>query len=229
MENASKALIMAAGVLIALMILGALLLMFSNLSNYQETNTQGTREAQVVEFNNQFETYNRQDIRGTDMVSLMNRVVDYNTRKTGTTSEEQYQKMEISVTGISPSAFKYNTSDDSLIKESYTQDNITTLLNPVKQLENKYQQKYITELSANISNIIDGDSEEEAKKVLNTTNLDKYKEGSNDGITQIKLDTAKYYQYTQFKRTYFDCTGVEYNQQTGRIVKMEFKWENRFN
>ena len=224
MENASKALIMAAGVLIALMILGALLLMFSNLSNYQETNTQGTREAQVVEFKNQFETYNRQDIRGTDMVSLMNRVVDYNTRKTGTTSEEQYQKMEISVTGISPSAFKYDTSDDSLIKESYTQDNITTLLNPVKQLENKYQQKYITELSANISNIIDGDSEEQAKKILNTTNLDRY-----GGIDQIKLDTAKYYQYTQFKRTYFDCTGVEYNQQTGRIVKMEFKWENRFN
>ena len=224
MENASKALIMAAGVLIALMILGALLLMFSNLSNYQETNTQGTREAQVVEFNNQFETYNRQDIRGTDMVSLMNRVVDYNTRKTGTTSEEQYQKMEITVTGISPSAFKYDTSDDSLIKESYTQDNITTLLNPVKQLENKYQQKYITELSANISNIIDGDSEGQAKKILNTTNLDRY-----GGIDQIKLDTAKYYQYTQFKRTYFDCTNVTYNNQTGRIVKMEFKWENRFN
>ena len=80
MENASKALIIAGSVLIALMIIGALLLMFSNLSNYQGTDTQGTREAQVVEFNNQFETYNRNDIRGSDMISLMNRVVDYNTR-----------------------------------------------------------------------------------------------------------------------------------------------------
>ena len=44
MENASKALLMAAGVLIALIIIGALLLMFNNLSNYQETNTQNTRE-----------------------------------------------------------------------------------------------------------------------------------------------------------------------------------------
>ena len=48
MENASKALIIAGSVLIALMIIGALLLMFSNLSNYQSTNTQGTREAQVI-------------------------------------------------------------------------------------------------------------------------------------------------------------------------------------
>ena len=53
MENASKALLMAAGVLIALIIIGALLLMFNNLSNYQETNTQNTRESQIVEFNKQ--------------------------------------------------------------------------------------------------------------------------------------------------------------------------------
>ena len=227
MENASKALIIAGSVLIALMIIGALLLMFSNLSNYQGTDTQGTREAQVVEFNNQFETYNRQDIRGSDMISLMNRVVDYNTRKAGTTSDEQYQEMQISVTGINPSEFKYDPSDTTLIQANYTQDNITTLLNAVKDLENKYQQKYITELSANISNIIDGtNSEEKAKEILNVSNLDRY-----GGIEQIKLDTAKYYQYTQFKRTYFDCItdSVKYNQQTGRIIKMEFKWKNRFN
>ena len=48
MENASKALLMAAGVLIALIIIGALLLMFNNLSNYQETNTQNTRESQIA-------------------------------------------------------------------------------------------------------------------------------------------------------------------------------------
>ena len=64
MENASKALIMAGGVLIALMILGALLLMFNNLSSYQNTNTQTTEEAQVIAFNNQFETYNRNGVRG---------------------------------------------------------------------------------------------------------------------------------------------------------------------
>ena len=72
MENASKALLMAAGVLIALIIIGALLLMFNNLSNYQETNTQNTRESQIVEFNKQFETYDRNDVRGNELISLTN-------------------------------------------------------------------------------------------------------------------------------------------------------------
>ena len=48
MENASKALIMAGSVLIALMILGALILLFSNLNAYQETNVRNERSAQVV-------------------------------------------------------------------------------------------------------------------------------------------------------------------------------------
>ena len=55
MENASKALIMAGGVLIALLIIGSLLLMFNNLSSYQDTNIKETRTAQIIEFNNQFE------------------------------------------------------------------------------------------------------------------------------------------------------------------------------
>ncbi len=78
MENASKALIMAGGVLIALMIIGALILMFSNLSSYQETNVRGERSAQVVEFNNRFETYNRDDVRGSDLYSLLNSAINYN-------------------------------------------------------------------------------------------------------------------------------------------------------
>ena len=78
MENASKALIMAGALLISLVIISALILMFSNLSSYQETSTQGERSAQVVEFNNRFETYNRTDVRGSDLYSLLNSAINYN-------------------------------------------------------------------------------------------------------------------------------------------------------
>ena len=81
MENASKALIMAGGVLIALLIIGSLLLMFNNLSSYLDTNIKETRTAQIIEFNNQFETYNRTDVRGSDLYSLLNKAADYNERK----------------------------------------------------------------------------------------------------------------------------------------------------
>ena len=101
MENASKALIIAASVFIALMILGALLLMFNNLSNYQNVGTQTTREAQVIEFNNQYTSYDRKNVRGSDLYSLLNRAIDYNKRKStaGTGKDEgqyiAYQPMEI--------------------------------------------------------------------------------------------------------------------------------------
>ncbi len=78
MENASKALIMAGGMLIALMIIGALILMFSNLSNYQQTRVEGEVDRQVVEFNNQYSTYNRPDVRGSELYSLLNRAINYN-------------------------------------------------------------------------------------------------------------------------------------------------------
>lgn len=103
MENASKALIMAGSILISLMVIGALLLMFNNLSNYQKTGTQDTREAQVIAFNNQYETYNRKNVRGSDLYSLLSRVIDYNRRKstqgTGEDSGKElaYQPMTITV------------------------------------------------------------------------------------------------------------------------------------
>lgn len=95
MENASKALVMAGGVLIALMIIGALLLMFNNISNYQRANVENTKDSQVVEFNNQFSTYNRDDVRGSDLYTLLNRAVDYNTRQTtsSTTSKDAKEKI----------------------------------------------------------------------------------------------------------------------------------------
>lgn len=224
MENASKALIMAGSVLIALMIIGALILMFNSLSSYQKTSTQDTREEQVIEFNKQFETYERDDIRGSDMISLMNRVIDYNTRKTDT-SDEKYEKMQIDIYGIDVTQLLYNEKDEKLFKtSSYNQDTISDFLNPVKELETKYQSKYITTLSSNIAKIMDTQKGEDEMKKLVPTNIQSF------GIDQIRKDTAKYYQYTQFKRVYFDCEidKTKYNSGTGRITYMSFKCKNVF-
>ena len=81
MENATKALVMAGSVLIALMIIGALILMFGNLSSYQNVATQSERESQIIEFNRKYETYNRNKVRGSEIYSLLNQAVDYNRTK----------------------------------------------------------------------------------------------------------------------------------------------------
>lgn len=227
MENASKALIMAGSVLIALLIIGALLLMFNNLTSYQKAGEQETREQQVIEFNNQFETYLRSDIRGSDMISLMNRIDDYNKRK-GDNSQEKFEQMNIKVTKIDTSKLKYESSDPLIIVGEYTQNNISSLLTSVQNLEKKYQTKYITALSAAISKVMDSNDEtakEETEKIL-----PKPVTSYVGGLAQIQKDTASYYQYTQMKRLHFkyDETKTKYSK-IGRLTNIEFICLNTFN
>ena len=81
MENATRALTMAGGMLIALMILGALFLMFNNLSSYQNQNDTSTKSTQIAEFNNQFEPYNKKDnLTLMELHSVYNKVNSNNTK-----------------------------------------------------------------------------------------------------------------------------------------------------
>lgn len=228
MENASKALILAGGVLISLLILGALLLMFNNLTTYQASKSQSVAEADVSRFNNQFETYNRNGIRGSDMVSLVNRIISYNIEN----EQDGYEKMQISVKIADnrneiKEKFSYDTTSDfpKLIRTSYNQDNIaSTLTNVVTQLENKYNVgtvNYISNLTSNISKVMD--SSGETQKIL-PNDLSNY-----GGYNSIKEDILTYYEYVQLKRAYFNCTNAEYNQETGRMVKMEFEFDSSRN
>lgn len=220
MENASKALAIAGGVLISLLVIGALLLMFNNLSDYQKVGEQDEREAQMIEFNNQFITYLRDKVRGNEILSLMNRVVDYNTRKVEN-SQEQYQKIKITISGIEVDKLKYNENDEKLIETQYTQDNMNGLLRKVKELENKYQLNKISTLSSNITKVMD--SQGQAENILQK-GVANY-----GGYDRVKKDTALYYQYSQFKRLYFNCdnNATKYDEKTGRISEMKFTCTNR--
>lgn len=80
MENATKALLMAGGVLIALLILGALIMLMTNLQNYQNANDRSIKNTQVAEFNNQFNPYNKDDLTLMELKSLYNKIESNNER-----------------------------------------------------------------------------------------------------------------------------------------------------
>ena len=240
MENASKALIMAASVLIAIVIISAFVLMMSNLTSYQESSYQSNLSAQIAEFNNQYTTYERTDIRGSDMISLMNKVLDYNTRYTG---EENFTKMKITVKMKGHNAeLTFDGTNRIIEKTEYTQDNIYLIVGQpsavtgditdgeIRRIEKKYQQKYCNQLASEISNIesiIENGAYRTASEKNQAFDDEKIlpkSATSYGGITVIYDDALKYYEYIQFKRSYFDCVGEpEYDKNTGRILKMEFE------
>ena len=277
MENASKALLMAGGVLISLLVIGALILMFSNLTNYQGTETQSTREAQIQKFNEEYETYNRNDVRGSDIYSLINKVVSYNRRKTTSTEKStdegndlQYQPMSLTISFENSTeiqndfTYTFATTADNKIrllnsnivknnnKIEVTEANTNILqknmIDVIRQLEKDYGgSSSLVNLTTGIANLFDisnsdPKSEEKMTKAIELWNnnakskkipindtdsiVDKYKYLNT---TNNKDDIGTYYEYVHFKRAHFDCKNTTYNNQTGRIISMEFKYNGKIN
>ena len=77
MENASKALLIAGGILIAVIIISLLVVMFTQIGDYQKSQSSGSKESQLAEFNRDFERYTEDEIRGVDLVSLINKIHDW--------------------------------------------------------------------------------------------------------------------------------------------------------
>ena len=73
MENASKALLMAGGVLIAILILAILVRSFTTVSNFQKTKLSEEEQAQLVSFNKQYTKYLGQYVYGTEVISVINK------------------------------------------------------------------------------------------------------------------------------------------------------------
>lgn len=94
MENASKALIMAGSLLISLLIIGALVFMYNQFADVQQTKTDVDEEGKLGEYSKKFEDYNRV-IYGSELLSLANLQEDYNKTQA---SEKGYTEVNIDVT-----------------------------------------------------------------------------------------------------------------------------------
>lgn len=96
MENASKALLIAGGVLIALIILTMLIMMFNSMSNMQKEQEEQTKIEQIAAFNSEFEAYNKKVMYGTDVITLINKVAE-NNKKYSTNND---YKITVTLDGV---------------------------------------------------------------------------------------------------------------------------------
>lgn len=78
MENASKALMMAGGILIALLIITLLVIMFTSMSDIFKSEDEIKRIEEIEAYNKEYESYNRKLLRGADIISLMNKAISNN-------------------------------------------------------------------------------------------------------------------------------------------------------
>lgn len=231
MENISKALLIAAGMLILIMILSLLVIGYQQISAYYNRQHDATMVEQTIEFNKRFENYNRNDVRGNELISLMNRVIDYNATQVYE-EETKFKRLNLlinvgeqdilnqfkydaSLEGKITSKIENTSNDKDLIKITGVE------LNSKSIIGNNVTTTQLQRLSANIHYIMDDSNEFRDEKIKSILKTDTY------DIDDVKNATAQYYEYTQFKRACFNCTGVEYDPNTGRVVKMTFELQTK--
>ena len=92
MENASKTLIIIGGVIISILIINLIVFNFNKISTLKKEENNEKYIMQVVEWNKKLEAFNRNNLYGTDIMSIANLMQDYNIK-----NNTEYKEMEMTV------------------------------------------------------------------------------------------------------------------------------------
>ena len=120
MENASKALLMAGGILIALLVIGLVVLMFTELSDFQNSQNDMKKSTQVAEFNNQYEPYNKENLTIMELKTVYNKIMSHNLKNPEMNIEFNGDNLgSLDNNGVSTTVKKLLEGNFSDIEEGY--------------------------------------------------------------------------------------------------------------
>lgn len=269
MENASKALLIAGGVLFTMLIVGVIVFARDRFSEYYSSQSVIKGIENTAEFNKQFTNYEKENVTGNELISLINKVIDYNDRESSAvTNNSQASPITININFVSSAYrknFLYNATGTNYLFTSntysqagsaYSGDTNYSFKNDIikkvqASVDEVGSERDIEKIAKDIwaifengnaslqeqSKGITSDQKREAaiKQYNAYISSDETKQVStwNQLLTQKKDAVYRYYEYVQFKKGIFKCTGITYNQSTdnastGRVETLNFEFTNKF-
>lgn len=210
MENASKALIMAGSVLIALIVISLLVVFYNNIRNLQKTELSVEQQEKAGEFNKQYEVYQR-DIYGSELLSLVNKINDYNKIEA---ENEGYTKIEIYVT------FEKNVDSTYFSKGTY---NSSTMKNKINELDKKKEELGNQTIKSKKSSSITRKVSKLA--TMRTADIEALGFEQSDYKEQVATYNLHKSLLTQIKSQAFAYSKTDYDNNTGRITKMYYTYK----
>lgn len=251
MENASKAIIIAGGMLIAIAIVSLLVWGWRAISSYQSSKNSLKDIEDTAKFNEQFAQYDRDDVMGYELLSLINQIQDYDERLTTDSikaSNDKYVPIGI-VIKLDSSASdetkrkKFTVDDEPRLfkdKNEYIAGDLTTANdgkrpNTFKTLVEKKVEKAIHDLSGNKN---DEKIAMEIAKSIDAIFMVEDPEHNND---MVKYRADKYYNgnkeqvYQEIANKYNSITkanpgfsAVEAKNQLVRTSRTEKQNSNKY-
>lgn len=219
MENATKALEIAGSVLIGVLVLGALVFGYNQIAEQKRIEQKNEKARQLSEYNINFESYSKDKVYGSELLSLANEIINYNTRKA--TDESGYQKIELEVTIknaiINGRVFKFENKTYSAkdIDDAYKE-----LSKKIKDANINYSGKSV----AYWSNVLPVNNEETFRQKIAENGYNIPDSKKSDLFKSIQTYNQLVNEQKEFGRKTFQYKDiVEYDQGNGRVVKLTFE------
>ena len=213
MENAAKALTIAGTILISVLVISAVVFMYRDLTSVKRQDAENQKVQEITDFNKSFESFDK-TLNGAKMLSLANKIQDYNTKYV-VNMKEGYKDIELWIDGgninkdYGTEWYKYysdlQNQVDQMMNDKYISANYLEALNEAKEKQNS--SKHLEKEQA-------GETLKELSQKLGTNYNKAYSNCGND--YQI------YEQYLKIKKQTFKPAGIAYDERNGRITKMSY-------
>lgn len=209
MENASKALIMAGGILLAIITLSLFIYMTTATSRIGEAQEERALIEQITAFNKEYEAYNKRRLYGTDVITVVNKAINHNQKmRANEPVDPYYINIIIQPTQTyETTVMRVDTYSPNNNKEEVNPSEIGLASNPI--------------LGGGVYNLGEWKS---GGLFMNNGIIDFFQANSADPYEDPR-GQYRYYVYSalaNFKKAIFTCNGVIYNPDTGRIESMTF-------
>ena len=200
MDNAAKGLLMAGGMLIAIITISIFIYGYTNITHMAETKQDEETLKEVNEFNEQYLAFNKNAMYGTDVISALNLAVSNN--KLNNVEKNPNDELFVDISF----KLRYDSIRDTVYVYRYnTQtDKYDVLKNP-----NSYS---LSEHLEPIKEFLKSSDDKEENKSITKTD----EEGT---VLEYKVT---YRGIADFKRKTFKCSKVEFDS-SGRVKKISFE------
>ncbi len=216
MENASKALLIAGGILLAVLVLSLLGLLLSNISSNQLAQEKRLEAEQLQEFNQQWEAYNKKALFGSDIITVVNKAIQNN--KTVETMDTA-NKFYVNVT-INCGSTTFDTKITKLNLKTGETDPVESVPKSATGISEISKDRIGLSGITNLGSWKNDDTLKMDNKIVTAfSSINAISETYED-----KGNSAIYYvesAFKVFKTTVFRCTGIDYVD--GRVHQINFE------
>lgn len=215
MENASKALLIAGGILLAVLVLALLALLLSNISSNQLAQEKKLKTEQVQEFNQQWEAYNKKALFGADIITVVNKAIQNN--KAVETMDKD-NKFYVNVT-LNCGSTSFDTKITKLNLKTGKTDSVDQVDETVTGISTISKDTITLSGATTLGSWKNGDTLKMDNKIV-----EAFKSVNIGGTYEDKANSEIYYvesAFKVFKTTVFSCTGIDYAD--GRVKQINFE------